>query len=61
MAEAFITRNNGSSKGAVSQIFHVGENPPEETKLFWIDTNATTGGLKYYNGTKWVVVPVAYF
>ena len=34
--------------------------PPDDTDLFWIDTNETTGGLKYYNGSSWVHVPVAY-
>jgi hypothetical protein len=26
----------------------------------WIDTTATTGGLKYWNESAWVHVPVAY-
>lgn len=33
---------------------------PEDTSVLWIDTTASTGGLKYYNGTAWVHVPVAY-
>lgn len=33
--------------------------PSDRTKL-WIDTNATTGGLKYWNGSAWTHVPVAY-
>lgn len=37
-----------------------GTTAPDNTNLLWIDTNATTGGLKYYNGTEWVHVPVAY-
>lgn len=40
--------------------FSVGAAAPSNTKLLWIDTNASTGGLKYYNGTAWVHVPVAY-
>ena len=33
---------------------------PSNTKTLWIDTTANTGGLKYYNGSAWVNVPVAY-
>lgn len=32
---------------------HVGNSPPSDTKLLWIDTG--NGGIsKYYNGTAWV-------
>lgn len=32
---------------------HIGESPPSDTKLLWIDTGS--GGVsKYYNGTAWV-------
>ncbi len=41
-------------------IFAAGTQPPEDAKLLWIDTNPSTGGLKYWNGTGWVHVPVAY-
>ena len=40
--------------------FHAGTSAPSNTKLLWIDTTATTGGLKYYNGTDWVTVPVRF-
>ena len=40
--------------------FEVGTTAPTNTKKLWIDTNSTTGGLKYYNGTSWVAVPVSY-
>lgn len=43
-----------------SDIFYAGASAPANTKLLWIDTNATTGGLKYHNGSAWVHVPVAY-
>ena len=33
--------------------------PSDKTKL-WIDTTASTGGLKYWDGSAWVAVPVAY-
>ena len=34
--------------------------PVENQAKLWIDTNTTTGGLKYYNGSSWVYVPVAF-
>lgn len=42
-------------------VFHAGTTPPENTGLLWIDTTADIyiGGLKYYNGTEWVHVPVS--
>ncbi len=45
-----------------SRILVVGSTAPETNShvLFWIDTNTSTGGLKYYNGTAWVHVPVGY-
>ncbi len=49
------------SKASLSvNIFHVGSAAPSNAKLLWIDTNSTTGGLKYHNGSSWVHVPVAY-
>lgn len=41
-------------------IFAVGTAPPEDRGLLWIDTDASTGGLKYWDGAKWAHVPVAY-
>ena len=41
-------------------MYAVGDSAPTQTNLLWIDTTATTGGLKYYNGSAWVHVPVAY-
>lgn len=43
--------------GVVANVFHVGSTAPADTAILWIDP---TGGLKYYNGSAWVVVPVAY-
>lgn len=40
--------------------YYVGDTAPSDTSLLWIDTTADTGGLKYYNGTDWVHVPVAW-
>lgn len=46
--------------GIVGQIYSAGTTAPSNTKLLWVDTTANTGGLKYYNGTAWVHVPVAF-
>lgn len=54
------TGSGGSSSGGLTQVFHAGTSAPSNTNLLWIDTNSTSGGLKYYNGTSWVHVPVAY-
>lgn len=40
--------------------YHAGTSAPSDTTQLWIDTTANTGGLKYYNGSAWVHVPVAY-
>lgn len=53
-----MIRNN--IPAAISEIFYAGTSAPSNTKLLWIDTTATTGGLKYYNGSAWVHVPVAF-
>lgn len=41
--------------------FYAGATAPSDKTQFWIDTTATTGGLKYWDGpsAKWVTVPVA--
>jgi hypothetical protein len=44
----------------VTDIFFAGATPPDNTKLLWIDTADDTGGLKYYNGSAWTHVPVAW-
>lgn len=41
------------------KIFSAGKTAPTDKSLLWIDTTATTGGLKYHNGTAWVHVPVS--
>lgn len=40
--------------------YSVGTTAPENTNLLWVDTTETTGGLKYYDGTAWKHVPVAF-
>ena len=40
--------------------FAAGTSAPEDKTRLWIDTTANTGGLKYWNGSAWVHVPVAY-
>jgi hypothetical protein len=37
--------------------FIVSTTAPSNTKVFWIDTNV---GIKYHNGSSWVVVPLAW-
>jgi hypothetical protein len=44
----------------IGSPFHVGDKEPSNTHLLWIHTNSKQGGLKYYNGTSWVHVPVAF-
>ena len=41
-------------------MFATGTTPPTQKNLFWIDPTPVTGGLKYWNGTDWEHVPVAY-
>lgn len=57
-----IYDNQPANKAYVDShpVYHAGTSAPSNTNLLWIDTNATTGGLKYYNGSSWVHVPVAY-
>ena len=45
---------------AIPMLFTASAEAPSDTRLLWIDTTANTGGLKYYNGTSWVHVPVAW-
>lgn len=40
--------------------FVVGASAPADRLKLWIDTTANTGGLKYFNGSAWVPVPVSY-
>ena len=40
--------------------FQYGFTAPSNTKLLWIDTNEDVGGLKYYNGSEWVHVPISW-
>lgn len=40
--------------------FVAGASAPADKAKLWIDTTANTGGLKYWNGSAWVHVPVAY-
>lgn len=54
----------------VSDIWYYGSSSPDtgysgdeatkRQKLFWIDSNTTTGGLKYYRNGSWIHVPVAW-
>ena len=54
------TKDAAEALGVVGAIFATGTTPPTDTRRLWIDTTDVTGGLKYYNGTAWDHVPVAY-
>ena len=41
-------------------VFVIDSTAPTDTNKLWIDTDSTYGGLKYYDGTAWKHVPVAY-
>lgn len=61
---------NTMASSIVTDVWYVGSTKPDQNKtgeeatkarkLLWIDTTASTGGLKYYNGSAWVHVPVAW-
>ena len=56
--------SSGSSSYSLARstnpdVWFAGTEAPENTKLFWIDTDPVSGGLKYYNGVEWVPVPFA--
>ena len=59
MSAADKKKLDGIATGA-SAPFIAQSSAPSNTKTLWIDTTAGTGGLKYYNGSAWVSVPVAY-
>lgn len=56
---------DGSGKVPTGQLpslcpFAAGRSAPADTLKLWIDTTPNTGGLKYFNGSAWVPVPVSY-
>lgn len=46
-------------KSEISPVY-AGTTAPTNTNSLWIDTTPDTGGLKYYDGSAWVTVPVRY-
>lgn len=44
---------------ALTSVFSVGTTAPSDTKLLWVDTTSDSG-LKYYNGSAWVTMPVCW-
>lgn len=52
--QLYLIAGEGES---LTKAFHVGTTAPDNTNLLWIDTN---NGLKYYNGSSWVNVPVSW-
>lgn len=52
------TAAQAGAKASTWSPFHAGTSAPGDKTQFWIDTGG--GGLKYWNGSAWVAVPVAY-
>lgn len=52
--EVYFIASEGES---LTKAFYVGISAPDNTNLLWIDT---VNGLKYYNGSAWVNVPVSW-
>lgn len=44
---------------ALTKVFSIGTTAPSDTRLLWIDTTSNSG-LKYYNGSTWVTMPVCW-
>lgn len=62
LKEIFEQSGGGETGGEVTLTFyHIGAEPPENTRLLWIDTTeGGTSGLKYHTGSAWEAVPVAW-
>jgi len=62
LKDIFEQSGGGETGGNITlEYYSIGPQPPENTKLLWIDTTAGgTGGLKYHNGSDWMAVPVAW-
>lgn len=52
-----VDQKVASGGGTTGGGFIVSGSAPSNTNVLWIDTNS---GLKYHNGTEWVLVPVLY-
>lgn len=51
----------GAAASGHSHTFFLAQSAaPSDKKVLWIDTTPNTGGLKYFNGSAWVPVPVLY-
>ena len=56
---AAASGHSHSFENLSGRVFHAGTSAPSNKGLLWIDTTASTGGLKYHNGSAWVHVPVS--
>ena len=58
ISEDLKTLSNTMST-TLTKVFSIGTTAPTDTKLLWIDTTSNSG-LKYYNGSAWVTMPVCW-
>lgn len=58
-AKSSINNLNTTINNLPKNIFYVGKTAPTDKKLLWIDTTSNSG-LKYYNGSAWVTMPVCW-
>lgn len=58
-AKSSISSLNTTVSSLPKNIFYVGTTAPTDTKLLWVDTTSNSG-LKYYNGSAWVTMPVCW-
>lgn len=53
------TEVQNNLNNALTKVFFVGTTAPSDTRLLWVDTTSNSG-LKYYNGSAWVTMPVCW-
>lgn len=58
-AKSSISSLNTTINSLPKNIFYVGTTAPTDKKLLWVDTTSNSG-LKYYNGSAWVTMPVCW-
>lgn len=53
-----LTAADVGARPSTWKSYHAGTSAPSDTTQLWIDTTASNPGLKYWNGSDWVNVPV---